>query len=159
MALFWAICALAAALDRLTKLWAAAALTLGESREVLPGLLTLRLAHNRGMALGLLAGVDWLNLLLPVLAVAVGWLVLRRYAPAKLPRVAAALVLGGFAGNFADRLIFGYVVDMLYFPFLPFFVCNVADVCITAGVIVFAVSLLFRPQDWRERHAGDHRAA
>lgn len=155
MTLFWWILAASAAVDQLTKLWAQAALALGESVPVLPGLLTLRLTHNRGMALGLLAGFDALNLLLPVLAVGLGYFVLRRYQRAPLTRIASALVLGGFVGNLADRLLLGYVVDMVYFPFLPFFVCNIADVCITAGVAIFAVSLLFRPQDWRERHAKD----
>ncbi len=159
MALFWWILALCVAADRASKLWASASLIAGESTAVLPGLLTLRLTQNHGMALGLLAGVEWLNLLLPVLAVLVGWLVLRRYERTPMLRVASALVLAGFVGNFADRLLYGYVVDMIYFPFLPFFVCNVADVCITAGVALFAISLLFRPKDWRERHADDHRAA
>lgn len=153
--LFPLILLLSAAADRASKLWAQSALPLGESRELLPGVLTLRLAHNRGMALGLLAGFDFLNLLLPVLAVAVGYWALRRYERTLSIRCASALVLGGFLGNLIDRVLLGYVVDMIYFPFLPFFVCNVADICITAGVVWFAVSLLFRPQDWRERHAKD----
>jgi len=39
---------------------------------------------------------------------------------------------------------------MIYFPFLPWFVCNVADIAICAGVALLAGSLLFRPQDWKE---------
>ena len=64
---------------------------------------------------------------------------------------ACGLVLGGFIGNFAERLIFGYVRDMIFFPCLPWFVCNVADICICFGVAALAFSLLFRPQDWQEK--------
>ena len=59
-------------------------------------------------------------------------------------------VLGGFLGNFLERLWHGWVLDMIYFPFLPWFVCNVADIAICAGVALLAGSLLFRPQDWKE---------
>ena len=40
---------------------------------------------------------------------------------------------------------------MIYFPFLPWFVCNVADIAISAGVAMLAASLLLRPGDWQER--------
>lgn len=59
-------------------------------------------------------------------------------------------MLGGFLGNFLERLWHGWVLDMIYFPFLPWFVCNVADIAICAGVALLAGSLLFRPQDWKE---------
>ena len=65
-------------------------------------------------------------------------------------QTACGLVLGGFLGNFLERLWHGWVLDMIYFPFLPWFVCNVADIAICTGVALLAASLLFRPQDWKE---------
>lgn len=148
--MFWMVLAGVFALDRASKLWVDIA---GRGAQVLiPGLLELRYTTNRGMALGLLSGNLWATLVLPVVAVVVWWLAFRAYQPTTYKRVASAMLLGGFAGNFVDRLLLGYVVDMVYFPFFPWFICNIADIAICAGVVMLAGSLLLRPQDWRETH-------
>lgn len=151
--LFWAVTAAVLALDAGSKLWAVQSLV--QSAAVFPGVLELRLSRNNGMALGLLSG-NWLaNLLLPLAVIAAGWLLMRRYRPTAFTRAAAGLIVGGFLGNFGERLFFGSVVDMLYFPWLPWFICNVADIAICFGVAMLAASTLLRPQDWRERREND----
>lgn len=110
-----------------------------------------RLTHNTGMALGLLADHALAGIVLPLTAIVCGWLLVRNYRITPFTAVALGLVAGGFIGNFAERLWFGYVRDMIYFPWLPWFVCNVADICICFGVAALAFSLLFRPQDWQEK--------
>ena len=146
------------ALDQAAKWLAQRGMTVGQRIPALPGLLEWRLMHNDGMALGLLSG-HWLaGVVLPVLAVVIGALALRAYQPTGYKRVAAGLIAGGFAGNMLDRLVNGYVVDMIFFPWMPWYVCNVADVAICAGVGMLVISLLFRPKDWvkKERsHAKD----
>ena len=114
------------------------------------GVLELRLTRNDGMALGILSGNAVAIVVLPLLAVGVGLLIFRKYHMTGYTRVASGLILGGFAGNLLDRIVLGYVVDMIYLPWMPWFICNVADIVICAGVVMLAVSLLFRPQDWRE---------
>lgn len=160
MALFWGILAAVFVLDRASKAWALGGLTVGQRVVVWAGMLEWRLTHNRGIALGFLAGSRWAMLLLPVLAIAVGWLMLRRYRPTPYTRVATALVSGGFLGNMADRVALGYVPDMVYFPWMPWYVCNAADIAITAGIALLAVSLLCREGDWKLKtegapHGGD----
>ena len=108
------------------------------------------LTRNDGMALGLFAGNRAAGMLLPLAVIFCGWLLLRRYRLTPFTQTACGLVLGGFLGNFLERLWHGWVLDMIYFPFLPWFVCNVADIAICAGVALLAGSLLFRPQDWKE---------
>lgn len=154
--LFWAVTAVVLTLDAGSKLWAVQALV--QSTTVLPGVLELRLSRNNGMALGLFSG-NWLaNLLLPLAVIVAGWLLMRRYRPTAFTRVAAGLIVGGFLGNFGERLFFGSVVDMLYFPWLPWFICNGADIAICFGVAMLVVSTLFRPQDWRELGENDSAA-
>lgn len=144
-----------AALDMATKL--AAERFLGITNViVLNGLLELRLTHNDGMALGILSGNAVAIVILPLVVIVCGFLLLRKYHPTGFTRAAAGLVLGGFLGNFAQRVADGYVIDMIYLPFMPWFICNVADIAICAGVVLLGVSLLFRPQDWREKNAKDH---
>lgn len=146
------------ALDRLAKLWAGSALSSRVAQQVIPHLLELRYSENRGMALGFLSGNAVASLLLPMLAMGIWFFVFHKYQSTTFTTVASGLLLGGFVGNFSDRLFLGFVVDMLYFPFLPWFICNVADIAICTGVGMLVVSLLFRPQDWREKHAKDDGA-
>lgn len=155
MLTFWGILVGVFGLDWGVKAWADATLKGQSSWQVIPHLLEFRYSQNRGMALGILSGNVLASLLLPLVAVAVWLLIFRKYQSTAYTRAASALMLGGFLGNFLDRLLLGYVVDMLYFPFLPWFVCNLADIAICAGVTMLAVSLLFRPQDWREKNAKD----
>lgn len=143
----------ALALDAGTKLAAAHLLT--HKSVLLAGLAELRLAHNTGMALGIFSQTEWAGLLLPAAAVICGTLLMRRYRITAFTAVSCGLILGGFVGNYGQRLLQGYVLDMIYFPFLPWFVCNVADICICLGVALLAFSLLFRPQDWEERKTKD----
>ena len=114
-------------------------------------LVHLECTKNTGMAFGMMAGNVAANLLLPLAVILAGALLMRHYRSTAFTRAACGLILGGFVGNFAQRLVQGYVLDMIYFPWLPFFVCNVADICICFGVALLAFSLLLRPQDWEEK--------
>ena len=70
------------------------------------------------------------------------WLAWR--APSRGIAVALGLVLGGALGNLADRALRGHhgqVVDFVTLPHWPTF--NVADACITVGVLL-AVVLFWR---------------
>ena len=135
--------------DGISK-WLAAALLDGQAVR-LAGLLELRCTHNTGMALGVFAGQRWAAMLLPLAAIACGWVLMRRYRSTPFTQAACGLILGGFIGNYGQRLFSGSVLDMIYFPWLPWFVCNIADICICFGVALLAFSLLFRPQDWEEK--------
>lgn len=146
--MIWIGLLLALCMDRLTKLLSVQWLTLGEESWLIPHVVKLQLSHNNGMALGLFSDSPILIIALPIAAVVVGILVLRRYRLTSYTALAYGLILGGFLGNMIDRVQMGYVVDMIYFPFLPFFICNVADIAISAGVALIVISLFFRPQDW-----------
>lgn len=49
------------------------------------------------------------------------------------------IVLGGLS-NFFDRIIFGYVIDLIRVSFLPISIFNIADLMIFAGILC----LIFR---------------
>jgi signal peptidase II len=153
MTYLWVFAVLTVAADRAAKWIAQGTMAYGQRIVALGGVLELRFTHNTGMALGLLSGYTAAGIVLPLLAVGLGVLILRKYRLSRFVFVAAGLILGGFIGNFLDRVLLGYVVDMIYFPWLPFFICNVADIAITAGAVLAGISLLFRPQDWRPRVA------
>ena len=147
--LFWMVALIALCVDIVTKLLAA--FFLQDVSVRIGWLAELYLAKNAGMALGLFADSALAAILLPVVAIACGWLLMRNYRITRYTAVACGLITGGFIGNFGERLLHGYVLDMIYLPWMPWFVCNVADICICFGVAALAFSLLFRPQDWHEK--------
>lgn len=149
MALFWIVSIAVFMLDRVVKILSLSGLSFGQTVTVWQGVLEWRLVHNQGMALGLLSGNALAITILPMLAIVIGWLVFRKYRATTYTRVASALVAGGFLGNLVDRFSMGSVLDMIYFPWMPWYICNLADIAICVGIALLAFSLIFRPDDWR----------
>lgn len=135
--------------DQLTKHWARG---LTQPMTLIPGVIGLRYAENTGMAFSLLSGQPWLLGVLSAVLIIAGAMVLRRYRLGRLSRVAAMLMLGGAVGNMIDRFFTGYVVDMIEVLAFRFAIFNVADACLTVGCCLMAVSLLFKPDEWSEKH-------
>jgi len=59
-------------------------------------------------------------------------------------RIGLALIIGGAAGNLIDRVVTGSVVDFVdvYWRSWHFWVFNVADTAISAGVAVMILDML-----------------
>ena len=134
--------------DRVTKELAAG--IPAEGIALLPGVIGLRYAENRGIAFSMLNGYPRLLGALSLALIAAGYLWLRKKELAAFPLTGLALMAGGAAGNMLDRLIRGSVPDMIELQFIRFPVFNVADSCLTAGCALVIISLLFRPKDWEE---------
>lgn len=132
-------------LDRLTKLWATGVLKNGFAMDVLPGLLRFVYVENTGAAFGMLRGRQTLLLILTGIALAgtMGYVVARRKALPDGLRAGIWLLLGGALGNFADRLLYGYVIDFIQIRLFDFPVFNVADMCVCAAFIWLAALILF----------------
>jgi len=124
--------------DQWVKARIAAALPVGASVPLIPGLVSLTHVANRGVAFGLLADVAPL---LPVLAVLTLVLLLayNRGRQFSSPAVAGvACMAGGAIGNLVDRVRLGHVVDYLDVHFWPVF--NLADVAIVIGAGLLLVA-------------------
>lgn len=147
-----AVAAVVVLLDQGTTSWALADL---HRRVHLVGPLGLGLEYNSGTAFSLWAGSgDWL--VPAVLAALVVVVVLAWRARHMLAAVAFGLVVGGALGNLADRVFRGHhgdVVDFVTLSHWPTF--NVADACITAGVLVLVATLV--RASWRDGGGGFSR--
>jgi signal peptidase II len=140
------------ALDVITKRWALDALST-QSSELFGGLVPLTLAFNKGAAFGMSIGDDSRWFFVPVTIIALALLaVLYRQAAARdfLRITSISLVVSGAVGNLVDRVRWdrGVVdflgpIDLIFWDF-PIF--NVADMAITCGAILLAVSF------WLEEH-------
>lgn len=138
-----ALCGLVVVLDQAAKALVETNLVPSEQVDVL-GPLGLTLAHNRGVAFGLASDGGVLLVALTVVALLfVG--ALFAHDPTRPGMwIAVGLLAGGALGNLADRVRAGEVtdyIDVLSWP--PF---NLADVSITLGVAVLALSYLREPQ-------------
>lgn len=146
-----AIAAVAFVLDQLAKWIVTVPLSLqtkpGGSIEII-SFFNLTWAENYGISLSMFSDrsetTRWvLVAVTAIVAAAVAIWMTREKAKGDV--VALALILGGALGNIVDRVRLGYVVDYadLHFgSFRPFLIFNVADACISIGVLLLVARAL-----------------
>ena len=151
------------ALDRITKIWASAALSgnasgggaaasssnlAAQSTSAAQSFnfpfIDFTLVHNTGAAFGIGSQSTWLFIIIASVIVIgiIFWLCISKNLKPGLV-IALSLLAAGGIGNVVDRVIFGYVVDFIEFNFIEFPVFNVADICVTVGVILLFIQVLF----------------
>jgi signal peptidase II len=143
------------AADQAVKLWVLRVVDLGATGPIpVAPIAEFRLVWNYGISYGLLRQDGdlgrWLLVAFALVAAAAlaGWL-WRQARP--LPALSLGLVVGGAVGNAIDRAVYGAVVDYAHL-FLPdrsfsWYVFNLADVWIVAGVVGLVADSLFGPKD------------
>ena len=137
-------------LDRITK--ELSPLIPAGGIPLIPGVLGLRYAENRGAAFSILSSQTWILTVLSGAATALLLvLLLRRALPSRLGMLSLSLLLAGAAGNFIDRLAFGYVTDMFETTFMDFPVFNVADSYITVAAALLLGFSFFQKNAGKER--------
>ncbi len=137
----WLIAAGVFILDRIAKILA---LNIPENGQILiPGVLGLRYAENRGIAFSLLSGRPWLLGFLSLIIIIAAVLYLRKKRLHPVTLAGLMMMLGGAAGNMLDRFVRGYVPDMIEFLFVHFAIFNIGDACLCAGCALVVARLLF----------------
>ena len=116
-------------------------MSLGQSASFLPGFINIVTVHNEGAAWGMFSGAQtFLIILTFVFMGLLIWFMIAEKSKNPIFHVALGFVFAGCLGNLVDRLAFGYVRDFLHFEFWSSFpVFNIADICLTVGVILFLV--------------------
>ena len=113
-----------------------------------------RIVHwsNTGVAFGMLQGMN------PVfigLAVVVSGMIIYYYQKLEkqdvLLKLALMLELGGAIGNLVDRIQYSHVIDFVSVGNFPVF--NVADSCITVGVIFLLIGVWIQEKREKTRKA------
>ena len=141
MRLLFKIAAVVFVLDQLTKWFVVQFLNLATRGEidVLPPILNLRMAWNRGINFGLLSGdqesTKWILIAIAVMISAwvIWWM---RRKTRLMAQISAGLLVGGAIGNIVDRLIYGAVADFLNMSCCGFdnpYAFNIADITIFIG--------------------------
>jgi len=136
------------ALDQAVKAAIVASVAAGERIDLVLGFELVRVA-NSGIAFGLLdESGDGLTLAITLgaLVLVLGWFALDSARTGQW--LGVGLLVGGALGNLIDRLRLDAVTDFFDPPLWPAF--NIADVAITAGVVVIAVSAFTAPGGQRQ---------
>jgi signal peptidase II len=129
-------------MDQALKIWITNHIALGTTDSWIPGIMSLTNLHNSGAAWSILEGQQWLFTI--ITAIAIGAII---YGMFKVwgkgwYLTSMTILLSGIIGNYINRLLDGYVVDMFQTDFINFPVFNFADICITFGIIMLFYSIL-----------------
>lgn len=145
-------------LDLITKRWALDVLA-GQRGEVLGGLVPLTLAFNKGAAFGLRIGDDsrWFFVPVTILALILLAVLFREARRTDFLRIVSiSFVVSGAVGNLYDRVRWSRgVVDFIGpidLGFWDFPIFNVADMAITCGAVLLALSF------WMEENSAAARS-
>ena len=151
--LFWIIIPVVAIgvlvlFDQLTKIWFTNLYEANGSTEFIKGVLSFTHTINTGSAFSFLSGKPWAQTFFKVFTVIslCLFVVLYLYVLTKKYKtlaVSTTLIISGTIGNFIDRLLINGVVDFIRFDFIDFPIFNLADICLTFGVIIFIVHFFF----------------
>lgn len=146
-------------LDIVTKRWALDTLVT-QSRELFGGLLPLTLAFNKGAAFGMRIGEDsrWFFIPVTIIALVLLGVLYKQAEERDFLRIGAiSLVVSGAVGNLYDRVRWDQgVVDFLGpvdLGLWDFPIFNVADMAITCGAVVLAISFWLEEQEERRQAA------
>jgi signal peptidase II len=116
---------------------------------LIPGLLDFRITWNRGISFSLL----WQDSETGSLVLSAGLVVIVAVLAAmawrasdRLTACGLGLIIGGALGNLYDRSAYHAVFDFLFLHLggTPLFVCNIADIAITAGALCLIAESLRR---------------
>jgi signal peptidase II len=126
------------AADQVTKALVRSGIAPGHEVRVLPGVHLVD-ARNPGIAFSRLANGGALVVLIALVALGALLIFFFTHLRRRLVWLPTGLLIGGAAGNLVDRVREGAVTDFVKLPHWPAF--NLADACITVGVIVLVYVL------------------
>ncbi len=125
--------AVVVAADQITKHTLGTWIEPYQVRHVIPGV-TLVYERNSGVAFSFLAGTGAVVYVV-IAVVLIGLIAFMLVRPQqRLLWLPTGMLCGGAVGNLIDRIARGSVIDFIKLPHWPVF--NVADICVTFGVII-----------------------
>jgi signal peptidase II len=149
-ALGLSVATLVVLIDQANKAWMLYVYDLGTRGTVtITPFFDLVLVWNQGISYGLLPQegmLGRLGLILFALGASLALTVWLASLTSKLAAVSIGLIIGGAIGNAIDRVVYGAVADFFSFHAfgLEWYIFNIADTAIVAGVVGLLYDSLFR---------------
>ena len=152
LTMFWLLVILVVVADQATKAAAIRVIERDGAHTLIPYLVDLELVENTGAAFSIGQGATVLFTLIAIAFLVGAVLLVWREDDMPLGLVVpVAMVAGGGVGNMIDRVVKGSVTDFLSVSFVKFPVFNVADICVTVGVVLCVIGFWL----WDVRHPED----
>ena len=131
------------AVDQIVKAIVDSNMAVGETVPVIEDIFHFTYIQNRGAAFGMLANNRWIFMIISTVAIVAMCVYLFKFcAESMLTKTGFALLIGGGIGNMIDRVLLGYVIDMIDCRFIDFYVFNVADSCVCVGAGIVALGFI-----------------
>ena len=118
--------------DQITKVIVRDEISRFEEHELFLGIKLIN-TRNTGVAFSMFSGGGPLVVIIALIALGALIAFFVTHLDRPLVWLPTGLLIGGAAGNLIDRIRLGAVTDFIKFPHWPAF--NVADICVTFGVI------------------------
>lgn len=135
------------ACDQLSKYAIRSLFNVNESVSVFGDFFELRYIQNDGAAFSSFAGKQAFLIAVSIIAIIGAAFFLRKMkSEGAMFKVALLCIIAGGIGNLIDRLLLGYVTDMLSFSIFPP-VFNIADIAVCIGCGILIVYVLFFMKD------------
>jgi signal peptidase II len=148
-----AIAIVALVADQLHKYWMLEVYRIAERGKVtVTSFFDLVLSWNPGISYGLFPAESETGRIALIAVASLAVLALFLWmsnASSRLVAISIGLIIGGAIGNLIDRMVYGAVADFFSFHVAGFYwyVFNIADVTITAGVIGLIIDWLISPRE------------
>ncbi len=127
----------------------------GESISLWKETLLLTLVYNKGAAFGTMQENGWLPAFISIIVLfPLLYIFFKTPLKDSLTRLGLSFIISGALGNIYDRIVYGYVIDFIdidipdiikTLPRWPVF--NFADSCITIGMILVIIKILFNQKE------------
>lgn len=137
-------------IDQITKIHYENKFNESGNTEVIKGFFYFTFTKNTGAAFSFLAKVSWGQAFFKVLTIVslvvfLFLIVLSHKKGYLFFSFALIITISGTVGNFIDRMVYDYVRDFIGFSFgaYNFPIFNFADICLTIGVIMIVIHVLF----------------
>lgn len=135
-------------LDYGLKVFFSGTYALNQVETIFPDVLRLGYIQNTGASFGLFEGQQLLFFFATIFALLLFgyFFASSNWKTKKVYTLAFIFLISGTLGNAIDRMLYGYVIDYVQMPFLPFVghtFFNLADVLLNAGIVLLVIDILF----------------
>lgn len=124
-------------LDQITKYT-----LMGKNLTIIPNILNFTYTENTGVAFGIGANNIFLTIIVNIIVLGVIIDCIRKNQTDFKILIPLILIFSGGVGNLIDRIFRGYVIDFIDINLFNFPNFNIADICITIGIIFLIIIIL-----------------
>lgn len=117
-----------------------------ETVSILGDILWFKSTLNTGVAFGMFSDSTLLFIVISSLATVIFIYLIfsKKFLTSKMEKICLGIIMAGTVSNLIDRIFLGGVRDFIYLKFINFPIFNVADMCITIGMVLLCIVIIFK---------------